>query len=126
MKEYRMLETRKGEAEALMNRMAREGWEVVGVIYWSAWKLCLLPGAPAGERRGGTAMKKLLLGLGMLLSGTVGFTGWCMAAVMKVEPGARSRIFGCLYGTDWLLVLFFAAMAAAGLALAVREARRDS
>ena len=70
-------------------------------------------------------MKKLLLGLGMLLSGTVGFTGWCMAAVMKVEPGARSRIFGCLYGTDWLPVLFFAAMAAAGLALAVREARRD-
>ena len=49
-------------------------------------------------------MKKLLLGLGMLLSGTVGFTGWCTAAVMKVEPGARSRIFGCLYGTDWLLV----------------------
>lgn len=42
MKEYRMLETRKGEAEALMNRMAREGWEVVGVTYWSAWKLCLL------------------------------------------------------------------------------------
>lgn len=54
-------------------------------------------------------MKKLLLGLGKLLSGTVGFTGWCMAAVMKVEPGARSRIFGCLYGTDWLPVLFFAA-----------------
>lgn len=42
MKEYRMLETRKGEAEALMNRMAREGWEVVGATYWSAWKLCLL------------------------------------------------------------------------------------
>ena len=45
-------------------------------------------------------MRKQLLGLGMMLSGTVGFTGWCMAAVMKVEPGARSRIFGCLYGTD--------------------------
>ena len=42
----------------------------------------LFPEASAGERRGGTAMKKLLLGLGMLLSGTVGFTG-------------------CLYGTDW-------------------------
>lgn len=52
-------------------------------------------------------MKKLLPGLGMLLSGTVGFTG-------------------CLYGTDWLPVLFFAAMAAAGLVLAVREACRDS
>ena len=36
MKEYRMLETRKGEAEALMNRMAREGREVVGVTCWSA------------------------------------------------------------------------------------------
>ena len=73
MKEYRMLETRKGEAEALMNRMPREGWEVVGVTYWSAWKLCLLITF---------SRKKLLLGLGMLLSGTVGFTG-------------------CLYGTDW-------------------------
>ena len=37
-----MLETRKGEAEALMNRMAREGWDVVSATYWSAWKLCLL------------------------------------------------------------------------------------
>ena len=102
---------------------------MVSATYWSAWKLCLLitfPGSSRRRKAGGTAMKKLLLGLGMLLSGTVGFTGWCMAAVMKVEPGARSRIFGCLYGTDWLPVLFFAAMAAAGLALAVREARRDS
>ena len=37
-----MLETRKGEAEALMNRMAQEGWDVVSVTCWSAWKLCLL------------------------------------------------------------------------------------
>ena len=42
MKEYRMLETGKEEAEALMNRMAREGWEVVSVTYWNSWKLCLL------------------------------------------------------------------------------------
>lgn len=67
-------------------------------------------------------MKKLLLGLGMLLSGTVGFTGWCMAAVMKVEPGARSQIFGCLYGTDWLPVLSLPP-GSCRLALAVREAR---
>lgn len=83
---------------------------MVSVTYWSAWKLCLLitfSRELPPEKGGGTAMKKLLLGLGMLLSGTVGFTG-------------------CLYGTDWLPVLFFAAMAAAGLALAVREARRDS
>lgn len=31
-----MLETRKGEAEALMNRMAREGWDVMSVTCWSA------------------------------------------------------------------------------------------
>ena len=42
MKEYRMLEAGKEEAEALMNQMAREGWEVVSVTYWNNWKLCLL------------------------------------------------------------------------------------
>lgn len=42
MKEYRMLEAGKEEAEALMNQMAREGWEVVSVTYWNGWKLCLL------------------------------------------------------------------------------------
>ena len=41
MKEYRMLEAGKEEAEALMNHMAREGWEVVSVTYWNNWKLCL-------------------------------------------------------------------------------------
>ena len=102
---------------------------MVCVTYWSAWKLCLLitfSRELPPEKGGGTAMKKLLLGLGMLLSGTVGFTGWCMAAEMKVEPGARSRICGCLCGTAGLPVLFFAAMTTAGLVLAVREARRDS
>ena len=71
-------------------------------------------------------MKRLILGLGLLLSGTVGFTGWCIAAVLKVEPGARSRVFGCLNGAEWIPVLFFTAMAIIGLLLAVREARRDS
>ena len=42
MKEYRMLEAGKEKAEALMNQMAREGWEVVSVTYWNNWKLCLL------------------------------------------------------------------------------------
>ena len=52
-------------------------------------------------------MKRLILDLGLLLSGTVGFTGWCIAAVLKVEPGARSRVFGCLNGAEWIPVLFF-------------------
>ena len=70
-------------------------------------------------------MKKLLLGLGRLLSGTVEFTG---AHGGSDEGGARGTEPDIqLPLRDGLLpVLFFAAMAAAGLALAVREAHRDS
>ena len=42
MKEYKVLETSKKQAERLMNDMARQGWEVVGMTYWNMWKLCLL------------------------------------------------------------------------------------
>ena len=42
MKEYKVLETSKGNAQQLMNEMAKKGWEVVSVTYWSCWKLCLL------------------------------------------------------------------------------------
>jgi len=64
-------------------------------------------------------VKGLVLGLGLLLSGTVGFTGWCSAAVQKAEPGAASTIFGCLRGGEWVVFWLYAAMAAAGLAVAV-------
>ncbi|MBQ9492544.1 MAG: hypothetical protein IJR54_02250 [Oscillibacter sp.] len=43
MKEYRVAEAKNGKAaEKLMNEMARDGWEVVSVTYWSYWKTCLL------------------------------------------------------------------------------------
>ena len=42
MKEYKVLESGKNEAEDLMNEMARQGWEVVSVNYWNAFKLCLM------------------------------------------------------------------------------------
>jgi len=42
MKEYKMIEVSKRKAERLMNEMAEQGWEVVSVTYWNAWKLCLL------------------------------------------------------------------------------------
>ena len=129
MKEYRMLETRKGEAEALMNWMAREGWEVVGVTYWSAWKLCLLitfPGASAGERRGdrdeetasGPGDAALRHGgIHRLVHG-----GGDEGGARGTEPDIRLPL------RDGLApgAVLFAAMAAAGLVLAVREARRDS
>lgn len=42
MKEYRIVEVSKRKAEQVMNDMAKQGWEVVSVAYWNAWKICLL------------------------------------------------------------------------------------
>ena len=42
MKEYTVLETSKKNAEKLMNDMAKQGWEVVSVTYWSMWTIGLL------------------------------------------------------------------------------------
>ncbi len=42
MKEYKLMETTKENAERLMNNMAKHGWEVVSVNFWSKWKVCLM------------------------------------------------------------------------------------
>lgn len=42
MKEYKVIETEKRNAEKLMNDMAEKGWDVVSVTYWSMWKISLL------------------------------------------------------------------------------------
>ena len=42
MKEYKVLETSKKNAEKLMNDMAKQGWEIVSVTYWSMWTIGLL------------------------------------------------------------------------------------
>ena len=42
MKEYKVLETTKKNAEKLMNDMAKQGWAVVSVTYWSMWTIGLL------------------------------------------------------------------------------------
>ncbi len=42
MKEYKILDVGKNQAEKLMNDMAKDGWEVVSVNYWSFWKCCLM------------------------------------------------------------------------------------
>jgi len=42
VKEYKVIETSKGKAEKLMNEMAKQGWEVVSMTYWNAWKISLL------------------------------------------------------------------------------------
>lgn len=42
MKEYKVVEARKKNAERVMNDMAMQGWEVVSVTYWNMWNICLL------------------------------------------------------------------------------------
>ena len=42
MKEYKVVETSKKQAEKTMNDMAAKGWEVVSMTYWNAWKISLL------------------------------------------------------------------------------------
>ena len=42
MKEYRVIEADKKNAEEIMNDMAQNGWEVVDVTYWTKWDVCLL------------------------------------------------------------------------------------
>lgn len=68
-------------------------------------------------------MKRMLFGLGLLLSGTIGFTGWGIAATQTVQPGAVSAVLACSY-REWPVLLLFAVMAVAGLVISVREFRK--
>ena len=69
-------------------------------------------------------MKKMILGTGLLLSGVVGFAGWCIAATQTVEAGSKSSILGCLNGKDWI-VLFVFAMTIVGLVIAIRAMKEE-
>ncbi len=42
MKKYKIVETSKKKAEKTMNDMARQGWRVVSMTYWSYWTTTLL------------------------------------------------------------------------------------
>ena len=42
MKEYKLIECQKNEAEQNMNVMAAQGWELHSVTYWTKWNVCLL------------------------------------------------------------------------------------
>ena len=42
MREYRMIKCGEKDAERVMNEMAREGWRVVSVTYWSYWWVHLM------------------------------------------------------------------------------------
>ncbi len=42
MTEYKMMKVRERDAERTMNEMARDGWEVVTVTYYSYWWVSVL------------------------------------------------------------------------------------
>lgn len=70
-------------------------------------------------------MKRMIFGLGLLLSGVIGFAGWCIAAALTVQAGAISRIWGCLDGGEWIVLLIFVAMAIVGLSVAICALKED-
>ena len=65
-------------------------------------------------------MKKVITGAAMLLSGVIGLVGWFIACALTVQPGARSRVWGCLNGMEWIPVIVFAVLAIYGLVLALK------
>ena len=68
-------------------------------------------------------MKKVIIGATMLLSGVIGLVGWFIACALTVQPGARSRVWGCLDGMEWIPVIVFVALAAYGLLLALKNCK---
>ncbi|MBQ2935150.1 MAG: hypothetical protein IJD96_02830 [Lachnospiraceae bacterium] len=68
-------------------------------------------------------MKKVILGAAMLISGVFGLVGWFIAGALTVQPGARSRVWGCLNGMEWTPVIAFLALAVYGLVLALKNAK---
>lgn len=69
-------------------------------------------------------MKRMLFGIGLLLSGTAGFAGWSIAVTQTVQPGARSTVLACCSPLDLAMLLFFTVMGAAGLVISIREFRK--
>lgn len=58
-------------------------------------------------------MKKLVFGLGLLLSGVIGVVGWCIAV---------GTVFS---GGEWIVLVLFAIMAVVGLFIAIKEVTQD-
>lgn len=68
-------------------------------------------------------MKKVIFGAAMLISGVIGLVGWFIACALTVQPGARSRVWGCLDSMEWIPVIVFAALAVYGLVVAMKNCK---
>ena len=69
------------------------------------------------------SMKKVILGATMLISGVIGLVGWFIACALTVQPGARSRVWGCLNGMEWFPVIVFVVLAVYGLVIAMKNCK---
>ena len=65
-------------------------------------------------------MKKWIVTV-LMMVGMVSMVGWFIACAPTVQPGVRSRVWGCLDGMEWLLVVVFAVLAIYGLILALKN-----
>lgn len=71
-------------------------------------------------------MKKVIIGAAMLISGVIGLVGWFIACAITVQPGAKSRVWGCLNGMEWFPVIVFTALAVYGLILALKNCEDEN
>lgn len=65
--------------------------------------------------------RPFLLGLVLLECGVIGFVGTLIACACRAQ---RWSILACVSDADWPFVLGFAALAIAGVVIAIREAKK--
>lgn len=70
-------------------------------------------------------MKKFIFGCVLMLCGIIGGTGWAIAAISLVEPGAWSSVFNLFYDKDIFIILFFYAIAVLGAVLSIKTMKEE-
>lgn len=70
-------------------------------------------------------MKKFILGIALFIAGIIGFVGWIIACVLKIQPGSISVVFNSLNGSDMVITGIFVVMALVGLILSIIESKKE-
>ncbi len=72
-------------------------------------------------------MKKFIFGCILMLCGVIGGTGWLIAKMLLVQPGAWSTVFGIFHVGDLegYIVMVFYIIAIVGMVIAIKSMRED-
>ncbi len=75
-------------------------------------------------------MKKFIFGCVLMVCGIIGGTGWVIAAMSLVQPGAWSTAFNMFPiigfgGPDGIVVILFYVLAIIGTVLAIKSMKED-